>query len=55
MTITRRAALFLWLPQDVDLVVLEFTLNEHPDEPFTDPQRQGYEQLVRKLLQLPGR
>lgn len=41
--------------QDVDFVVLEFTLNEHPDEPFTDPQRQGYEQLVRKLLQLPGR
>lgn len=36
-------------------MVLEFTLNEHPDEPFTDPQRQGYEQLVRKLLQLPGR
>lgn len=35
--------------------MVEFTLNEHPDEPYTDPQRQGYEQLLRKLLKLPGR
>jgi hypothetical protein len=42
-------------PQDADLVVVELTINEHPSEPFIGRQRQGYEQLLRKLLKLPGR
>ncbi len=42
-------------PQDADLIVLEFSANDKKDAPYTDPERRGYEQLVRKLLQLPGR
>ena len=42
-------------PQDADLVVLEFSANDKRDAPYTDPERKGYEQLIRKLLQLPGR
>ena len=41
--------------QDADLIVLEFSANDKKDAPYTDPERRGYEQLVRKLLQLPGR
>jgi lysophospholipase L1-like esterase len=41
--------------KDADLVVLEFSANDKKDAPYTDPERRGYEQLVRKLLQLPGR
>ncbi|EFN55332.1 hypothetical protein CHLNCDRAFT_134328 [Chlorella variabilis] len=40
---------------EVDLVVLEFSINEHPEAPYTDRQRMGYEQLIRKLLRMPGR
>lgn len=35
-------------------MVLEFTMNENADVPFTEPQRRGYEQLLRKLLRMPG-
>lgn len=42
-------------PQDADLVILEFSANDKRDAPFTDPERKGYEQLVRKLLQLKRR
>lgn len=41
--------------KDADLIVLEFSANDKKDAPYTDPERRGYEQLVRKLLQLPGR
>lgn len=41
--------------QDADLVVLEFTQNDRPESWFTAPQRRAYEQLLRKLLALPGR
>ena len=41
--------------QDADLVVLEFSANDKRDAAYTDPERRGYEQLVRKLLALPGR
>ena len=34
--------------------MVEFTLNEHADEAYTEPQRKGHEQLYRKLLKLPG-
>ncbi|KAL4421052.1 hypothetical protein ABPG77_007527 [Micractinium sp. CCAP 211/92] len=40
---------------DADLVIVELTINEHPDEEYTGKQRQGYEQLLRKLLKLPSR
>ncbi|KAI7841869.1 hypothetical protein COHA_004398 [Chlorella ohadii] len=40
---------------DADLVFVEFTVNDRPDLPLTDPQRKGFEQLLRKLLRLPGR
>lgn len=40
--------------QDPDLIVVEFTVNERPDEPYTSAHRRGYEQLLRKLLRLPG-
>ena len=43
------------LPQDADIVVLEFTANDKRDAPYADPERKGYEQLVRKLLNMPGR
>ena len=36
-------------------MVLEFSINEHPEAPYTDRQRMGYEQLIRKLLRMPGR
>lgn len=29
-------------------------MNERPDEPYTSAHRRGYEQLLRKLLRLPG-
>jgi hypothetical protein len=29
-------------------------MNEENDAPYTKPQRRGYEQLVRKLLRMPG-
>lgn len=35
--------------------MLEFTVNDRPDLPLTDIQRKGFEQLLRKLLRLPGR
>lgn len=40
---------------DADLIIVELTINEHPDEEYTGKQRQGYEQLLRKLLKLPSR
>lgn len=43
------------VPQDVDLVTLEFTVNESPKAPYTSPERRSYEQLIRRLLKLPGR
>lgn len=39
---------------DAALVVIEFTVNDKADLRLADPQRRGYEQLVRKLLRLPG-
>lgn len=39
---------------ELDLVVVEFTVNDYPDVSYTDPQRKGYEQLLRKLLRMPG-
>ncbi|KAL4440672.1 hypothetical protein ABPG77_000381 [Micractinium sp. CCAP 211/92] len=42
------------VPPDADLVVAEFTFNEPGDQPFTSPQRRGFEQLLRKLARLPG-
>ncbi|PSC71318.1 hypothetical protein C2E20_5316 [Micractinium conductrix] len=41
--------------QDPDLLIVEFTINEKPDEPYTSSYRRGYEQLLRKLLRLPSR
>lgn len=35
--------------------MLEFTINDAKDAPFTDSGRRGYEQLIRKLMALPGR
>lgn len=35
-------------------MVAEFTFNEPGDQPFTSPQRRGFEQLLRKLARLPG-
>ena len=43
------------LPGGADLVVAEFCQNEPEDVPFGDPARRGYEQMLRKLLGLPGR
>ena len=42
------------LPQDADLVVLEFSLNDAADAPYPSAERRGYEQLLRNLLALPG-
>lgn len=36
-------------------MVLEFSANDKRDAPYADPERKGYEQLVRKLLALPNR
>ncbi|KAI3436557.1 hypothetical protein D9Q98_005973 [Chlorella vulgaris] len=41
------------LPPDTDLVVAEFTFNEPGEQPYTSPQRRAFEQLLRKLAQLP--
>lgn len=41
--------------QDADLVVLEFSANDKRDAPYSDPERKGYEQLIRKLLNMQGR
>ncbi len=43
------------LLQDADLVVLEFSANDQKDAPYSHQERKGYEQLIRKLLQMPGR
>ena len=32
-------------PQDADLVVLEFTINERAEAPMTSPERRAYEQV----------
>lgn len=42
------------VPNGADLAIIEFTMNEENDAPYTKPQRRGYEQLVRKLLRMPG-
>ena len=34
--------------------MVEFTFNELADLPYTQPQRRGFEQLLRKLLRLPS-
>ncbi|KAL4423959.1 hypothetical protein ABPG75_001260 [Micractinium tetrahymenae] len=39
---------------DVDLVTLEFAINDKADVPFASPHRKAYEQLIRRLLALPG-
>lgn len=49
-----RAAYQLRL-QTADLVVLEFTANDKKDAPYSDPERKGYEQLIRKLLKMKNR
>ena len=33
---------------------MEFTYNEPGDVEFNSPPRKGFEQLLRKLLRLPG-
>lgn len=38
---------------DADLVFVEFTYNDH-ENPYDSPVRRGFEQLLRKLLALPG-
>ncbi|EFN58305.1 expressed protein [Chlorella variabilis] len=42
------------VPAGADLVVVEFTFNEHSAVPFPHPTRRGFEQLLRKLLRLPA-
>ena len=44
-----------WVDEGADLVILEFSINDAQDAPFTSPERRAYEQLVRALLRLPGR
>ncbi|EFN58310.1 hypothetical protein CHLNCDRAFT_142315 [Chlorella variabilis] len=41
--------------QDVDLVTLEFSVNERSEAQFTSPERRNFEQLLRRLLQYPSR
>lgn len=41
--------------QDADLVTLEFSVNEKPDAPYPSSERRAFEQLLRRLLRLPGR
>lgn len=41
--------------QDADIVTLEFSVNEKPDAPYPSPERRAFEQLLRRLLRLPGR
>ncbi|KAL4429381.1 hypothetical protein ABPG77_005155 [Micractinium sp. CCAP 211/92] len=36
------------------LTLMLFAVNEKPNEPYTSAHRRGYEQLLRKLLRLPG-
>lgn len=36
-------------------VTLEFAINDKVDVPLNSPQRKAYEQLIRRLLALPGR
>ncbi len=36
-------------------VTLEFAINDKADAPWASPQRKAYEQLIRRLLALPGR
>ncbi|PRW45267.1 hypothetical protein C2E21_6426 [Chlorella sorokiniana] len=43
------------VPEDADLVTLEFSVNEKPDAPYPSPERRAFEQLLRRLLRLPGR
>ena len=40
--------------QDADLVVLEFTMNDHRDAPYGNSERRAYEQLIRKLGGMQG-
>ncbi|KAI7839286.1 hypothetical protein COHA_006984 [Chlorella ohadii] len=42
------------VPQDADLVVLEFTVNERAEAPMTSPERRSYEQVIRQLLGYPS-
>lgn len=35
--------------------MLEFSANDMRDAPYSDPERKGYEQLIRKLLNMQGR
>lgn len=36
-------------------MVVDFTVNEPEDAEYASAERRGYEQLLRRLLQLPGR
>jgi len=36
-------------------VTLEFTVNERAKAPYTSTERRSYEQLIRRLLNYPGR
>ncbi|KAL4443942.1 hypothetical protein ABPG75_011679, partial [Micractinium tetrahymenae] len=46
------ACLERMLPQDADLVVVEFTVNEDDYAPFDSPSRRRFEQMLRKALLL---
>ncbi|KAL4426174.1 hypothetical protein ABPG77_007456 [Micractinium sp. CCAP 211/92] len=46
------ACLERMMPQDADLVVVEFTVNEDDDAAFFSPSRRRFEQMLRKLLLL---
>ncbi|KAL4431189.1 hypothetical protein ABPG75_006445 [Micractinium tetrahymenae] len=38
------------VPEDADLVSLEFTVNEAQNSPYQSPERRSFEQLIRRLL-----
>ncbi len=43
------------LPEQVDLVLIEYAVNDLPCHPFDSDQRMGFERLLRKVLNYPKR
>jgi hypothetical protein len=41
------------VPEDVDIVLVEYAVNDNPGLEFDHDQRKGFERLLRKLLNYP--
>ncbi|KAL4423775.1 hypothetical protein ABPG75_001076 [Micractinium tetrahymenae] len=49
------ACLDRMVPRDLDLAVIDFTVNDAEEAAYDSAERRGYEQLLRKLLKLSSR